>query len=293
MDRLLTSFDIDYTHYWYKNDPLGELPGSINVDNIFLDTGIEALPDGLERDPAGNVVTLDGEIVAVDGTTITADELLAAAIAADPEADPEEILMEIMPLFDPDQSGDNFEPGPEGDGLWQEGEPVRDRGHKLLVNPRLGVPFRIGDAIDVLPELGYHGTFYQSKFQGFNQRSMITGRLDVRSRLRKVVDVPWIGGVDHLVEPQFTAFGIVNVSGDDESNPLFMAQPAVAQERIRQLALNSVIRDSADRIPDTHGFLVGVSNRFYSIEPEPGTEEEEAEDGELTEADLVYGEEDE
>jgi lipopolysaccharide export system protein LptA len=293
MDRLLTSFDIDYTHYWYKNDPLGELPNSINVDNIFLDTGIEALPDGLERDPQGNVVTLDGEIINNDGTTITAAELLAAAIAADPEADPEEILMEIMPLFDPDQSGDNFPPGPEGDGLWQEGEPVRDRGHKLLVNPRLGVPFRIGDAVDVLPELGYHGTFYQSKYQGFNQRSLITGRLDVRSRLRKVIDVPWIGGVDHLVEPQLTYFGIANVSGDDDSNPLFMAQPAVTQERIRQLALNNVIRDPADRIPDTHGFLVGVSNRFYSIEPEPGTEEEEAVDGELTEDALAYAEEDE
>jgi lipopolysaccharide export system protein LptA len=277
--RLLTSLDVRYIHFWYKSDPTDELPGSVVVDDLFLDTGIEALPDGLERNDNGDIVTEEG-IVRRDGTVITIDEVLdaeeEAADLADEEFDRAERRMELLATdFSLDQSGDNFPPGPEMDGLFQEGEPLADRGHRLLVNPRVALPFRLGDAIEVFPELAYHGTFYQTRLQSFAQRSLISGRVDVRSRLRKTVDLPFgMGAADHLMEPRFTFYGIASLS-DSDSNPLFVPQPFVSQERIRQLDIENVLRDPADRIDHVHGVVLGVSNRFYSIEMEREEEEEE------------------
>jgi hypothetical protein len=101
---------------------------------------------------------------------------------------------------------------------------------------------------------------------------MVTGRLDVSTRLQKMIDVPWYGGVDHLIEPRFTFYGVGNFTGD-ETNPLFVPQPFVNQTRVRQLDLDNVLRDYSDRIPTVHGFVIGVSQRFYTAEVEPSDEE--------------------
>jgi len=275
-ERLITSFDVQYIDFWRRQDPLDELPGSVVVDDTFLDTGIDALPDGLERNEDGDIVTTDAEILQRDGGVITAQEVLAQMLAQDPTLDPLATLDELLAgRFNPDQSMDDAPTGPEGDGAFQEGEPLADKGHRVLVNPRLAAPFRLGDTLEVFPELGYHGTFYQTTLQGFSQRNIVTGRLDLRSRLRKVLDLPFgMGAADHLVEPRFSYVALQNVGASDDTNPLFIPRPLVTQQRLRQFEIDNVLRDPADRIDDFNGFQLGVSNRFYTIEPEPEPGEE-------------------
>jgi lipopolysaccharide assembly outer membrane protein LptD (OstA) len=269
LSRVITSFDVDYTHFWNQNDAIDERRTATVVDDLFLDTGIDALPDGYERNDNGQLVTLDGRIISRDGTVITAAEVTAGA---DPMADPDQLALQLADTFNPDQSGDNASlglGGAEGDGVFQEGEPVADRGHRLLVNPRVGVPFRIGDALELYPELGYHGTFYQTHLQSFSDRQLATGRVDLRSRLRKTLDFPFeMGQMYHLMEPRLSYYAIADI-GDDERNPLFIPGTAVPQERIRQLELDAVLRDPADRIRHRHGVTAAVANRFYTIELEP------------------------
>jgi len=44
-----------------------------------------------------------------------------------------------------------------------------------VLNPRLALPFRIMDTVEVYPELAYHGTFYQTDSQSGEIRNLLTG----------------------------------------------------------------------------------------------------------------------
>lgn len=275
-DRLLSSFDVRYTNFWHQESPLKSRPGGVPVNGMFLDTGIDALPDGMEYNSQGLLVRADGSIVQPDGTVVTKAQLIAQAQAGLPPGQTLTAaqLAQIDQLTNPDAHGDDYPPGPEGDGVFQEGEPLLDTGHRLILNPRLALPFRLFDAVEVYPELGYHGTFYQTKNIGSAERSMVTGRLDLRMRLHRTLDVPWIGAVDHLVEPRLTFYGVGNLTGDSK-NPLFVPTPFVPQVRLRQLEVDNVLRDPSDRIPSQNGVILGVSQRFYSWENEPDQEDVE------------------
>jgi lipopolysaccharide assembly outer membrane protein LptD (OstA) len=286
-DRLVTSFDVDYTHYWRQTDPRELLPTAVDVDGVFLDTGIDAIPDGLERNGQGAVVTLggvtDGSIIFPDGTTITAMDILTAT----PDIDP----TELADLFNPDQNADTFPLGPEQNGVFDEGEPIADKGHRLLVNPRIATPFRLFGALEAYPEVAYHGTFYQSDNLGFSQRSLLMSKIDLRSRMNKRFNMPFgQGTVEHVLEPKFTYYSVLDLSTDNLT-PIFMPGTAVPQERIRQLSLDNVLRDPADRINTLHGAVFGVSNRFYTLEPEPDymAEGEEPEEGSLWVPNRLFG----
>ncbi len=264
-DRLVTSFDLDYTHYWRQTDPRELYPTAVDVDGVFLDTGIDALPDGVERNQQGGLVTLggvtDGSIIFPDGTTITAADILAES----PDIDP----MELADLFNPDQNVDNFPPGPERNARFDEGEPIADKGHRLLVNPRIAAPFRLFGGLEVYPEVGYHGTFYQSDNLGFSQRSLLMSKIDLRTRLTKRINLPFEQGtLEHVLEPKFSFFSVLDLSSDTLT-PIFLPETAVPQRRIRQLSLDNVLRDPADRVRQINGAVLGVSNRFYTLEPEP------------------------
>jgi lipopolysaccharide assembly outer membrane protein LptD (OstA) len=203
--------------------------GSVVGDDLFLDTGLDALPT--EREPGW--------------------------LAPPPDTDPHE---------------DNFDAltgsGTEGDGRFQEGEPLLDRGQRLLVNPRLAVPLRIADVAEVRTEVGYHGTYYNTKAQSFETRHLGTAQLDVRTRLRRQLELPLGGGpATHLLEPRLAWTGITDVSQDD--NPLLVPRTAVLQERIRQLELGNVLRDPSDRIAETNAVTLAFGNRLFVPTP-PG-----------------------
>jgi len=176
----------------------------------------------------------------------------------------------------PDQHRDDFATsgGTEGDGTFQEGELLGDRGHRMFLHPKLSMPFSVG-GVEVVPEVGYHQTLYQTDAQSFEERGMVTGRLDVRTRLRRAFSAGWMERpVTHLLEP-FVSWGLVEQT-TQRDNPLFIPRTALSQERIRLLDLDNVTGDPADRVESFHGFTVGVRNAFLgrslvsTTDPETG-----------------------
>jgi lipopolysaccharide assembly outer membrane protein LptD (OstA) len=162
-----------------------------------------------------------------------------------------------------DQNNDDFATtgGPEGDGQFQEGELLGDRGHRVFLYPRLSAPFRIADMVEVVPEVGYHTTLYETEGQSFEERGMVTGRLDVSTQLRRSFAPGFVSRpVTHVVEP-FLSWGIVQQTSQD-ANPLFIPDTAEPQERLRLLELDSVTGDPADRVESFHGFTIGVRNEL-------------------------------
>jgi len=189
-------------------------------DDLFVDTGIDGVPNFREQDSFGNVTS-------------------------------------------PDRHGDNFATtgGPEGDGVFEEGELLGDRGHKLDLHPRLALPFRILDQVEVVPEVGYHSTLYDTSAQGFESRGMVTGRLDVRTRLRRSFAPGFVSRpITHIAEP-FFSWALVQQTGQ-RGNPLFVPATARPQERLRLLDLDDVTGDIADRVEGFDGFTVGVRNEL-------------------------------
>ena len=63
--------------------------------------------------------------------------------------------------------------GTEGDGFFQEGEPLTDRGHRLLLQPRLALPLDCR-GVSLVPEVGWHETLYDSRVRDFRERGFVT-----------------------------------------------------------------------------------------------------------------------
>jgi len=248
--NLKVSFDTDYSYFYTRKTGAERFGPRQLVDGVFVDTGIEAIPDGEERDEFGNVVSADGtEVTLQNGDVITAAEYM---LALPPGS-----------VVSPDGSMDNFAPGPENDGVFEEGEPLAAGGHRLTLNPRLAYPMRIADLVEVYPEIGWQGTLYDTEILGSEMRNLFTAQLDLRTRLRRVLELPFgMGDATHLVEPRFNFTAVSDQSQED--NPLFTPQPFVIQQRLRQLELMNVTRDSADRIPEALAVTIGVGQRMYT-----------------------------
>ena len=222
--RLLGTMGVQYAYFRPWEDPRKKYPTALVGGNgLFLDTGIDGIPDARERNAAGQ------RGVSADG------------------------------------SGDDFltsSNGTEGDGRFEEGEPLADRGHRMLFTPRLSYPTRLGDALEVLPEVGWYETLYDSNVTGFQTRGLFTARLDLRSRLRGSFELPFgIGSVVHLLEPRL---GWALVSSTSQANdPLFVPGTSFPQQRVRQFDLDNVTLDPADRIQRFNGVTLGLGNRLY------------------------------
>jgi lipopolysaccharide assembly outer membrane protein LptD (OstA) len=192
---------------------------------VFSDTGIDGLFDARERGPTG---------ATPDGT---------------------------------DRDLDNFATtgGTEGDGIFQEGELLADRGQRASFNPRLAAPFRLGDYAEVYPEAGWSQTLYGSDALGFEERGIATARVDLRTRLRGRFG----DSVTHLLEPRL-GYAFTSQTGQS-GNPLYVPRAAVEQQRLRELDLENVTRDPSDRIPEFNGLTVALANRFWGALGENGT----------------------
>ncbi|MDH3211065.1 MAG: LPS assembly protein LptD [Myxococcales bacterium] len=201
--------------------PLAPLPGGAEVvgNDLFLDTGIDATPNAEERDPATG--SFDAS----------------------------------------DHHGDDFAPanpaGTEGNGVFDEGEPLADRGQRFEIAPRLALPWRLGDVAELYPEVSWVQTLYASHAQGFEERGLLTVRADLRTRLRRRFGT----SLTHVLEPRVGYAFVRKTSQSD--NPLYVPATAVPQERLRQLDLGNVVRDPADRIGRFNGVTLGFGNRIF------------------------------
>jgi lipopolysaccharide assembly outer membrane protein LptD (OstA) len=219
---LVASADVEYVNFQRWGDP-NEAMRELLVGDFFYDTGEDGIANSQERDSAGNQNPAIPDIHS-DGTPLV-----------------------------PGRS--------ENNGAFDEGEPLADQGHRVVARPRLAYPFRLADVVEVVPEIGWYGTFYDTHRIGTDARNLFTGRLDLRTRARGELDLPFgMGRAGHWIEPHVSW---VVVQGDDDgNNPLLIPSTAVPQDRLRQLAVDNLILDPSDRLSDLNSLVFGVGQRF-------------------------------
>ncbi len=177
-------------------------------------------------------------------------------------------------IFDPDETGfplagtndphrDDFvliPGGTEGDGIFQEGELLADRGHRVELEPRLSLPLRLG-IVELLSEAGVReALYYTHEFSG-ESRTAFTGRVDARTRFGRRFELGQ-ARLDHLVEPG-VAFGLLETH-ETEDRPLFVPQAAVRPRRIIAGDLRTLLREPTDRLEDERVLTASVGNRLYT-----------------------------
>lgn len=154
----------------------------------------------------------------------------------------------------------------EGDGVFQPGEPLDESGTRLVLHPRLARPFALGRFLELVPEIGWSQSLYQSDSQQFAERGLATARAELRSRLERDFIGQEGGALRHVIEPRLSwAFVKDDWAGRDQRhNPLFVPATDVQQIRFRTLSLESVTRDPSDRIEDANQVVLALGQRFFS-----------------------------
>jgi len=149
----------------------------------------------------------------------------------------------------------------EADGLFQEGEPLRDRGQRLVLAPRLARPLRIVPGVELRPELGYTQILYDSRRDGFDEQGLLSARVDLESTLRGRFGGVHGPATTHLLRP-FASWVLLR-SRSQAGSPVFVPPSVTPQERLRQLEAGNLSRDPSDRVADANRIVVGLGNRFY------------------------------
>lgn len=223
---------------------------AVDFSAVRFDSLNPSISDDLEL----TLVTSDGHFYDT-GTDGLAND-------ADGFEDDQEEQGRKLGIVGPNKNRDDFgvdEDGTEGDGKFQEGELLADRGYRMSLTPRLAAPLRFWDALELMPEVGWYQTFYDAEEAGGASRGLATARLDLRTRLRGE-----LFGMRHLLEPQLGWVMVEEVAGgSQQDNPLFTPRGAILQQRLRQLDLDNVTRDPSDRIEEENAVLLAFNNRFY------------------------------
>ena len=227
LEQLVPSFDVRYTYFGQYENP---------NKSFALDTKAS---DGMGGLFPGLTLSADGLFYDV-GADALPNEQEEQGAGGDPHAD--DFL----------NTG-----GSEGNGRFDEGEPLADRGHRLKLNPRFAMPWRLGNYFEVYPEVAWRQTFYDSRVRGRESWGSLTGRVDLRTRLRRSLGKDVI----HIMEPRI-GYAVLTTPSF-AGIPLFTPRTALPQMRMRGLNLDNVTRDGADRLDAFNGLTWGIGNRFY------------------------------
>ena len=165
-------------------------------------------------------------------------------------------------LFDGTQPRNFLEANGEGDGIFQPGEPLAERGARLVLHPRLSRSFQIANFLEVVPEVGWQQTLYRTTGHQFAERGLVTARTDLRTRLLRDYDRDDGSIVRHVVEPKL-GWALVS-QRRQEHNPLFVPRGGVEQTRLRTLSLENVTRNPSDRTQSTNKLVLGLGQRFFA-----------------------------
>jgi lipopolysaccharide export system protein LptA len=149
--------------------------------------------------------------------------------------------------------------GLEGNGLFDEGELLADRGHRVDLYPRLSLPAQLGP-FEALVEGGLRETLYFPVEGDTSSRTLWTGRADVRTHLEGGFDL-FGASVRHVIEPAVSG-GFVSPQSQDR-NAFFIPQGAVRQERIRDGDARARLRNPTDRIDDEKFIITALTQRFF------------------------------
>lgn len=148
-----------------------------------------------------------------------------------------------------------------GNGVFEPGEPIRERGLRAVIHPRLTRRFHLGRFGNLTPEIGWRQSLYRTDQQQFGERGLLTSRLEWRNPLVREFARERGGMLRHVVEPRL-GWALVS-SRQQDRNPLFTPRGVVEQARLRSLSLESITRDPADRIESANRVVAAVGQRFY------------------------------
>ena len=148
----------------------------------------------------------------------------------------------------------------QGDGFFQEGEPLADYGHRFEIHPRLSMPLRLG-LLENFGEVGYRATVYSPDRGDSETRGLFTARVDSRMRFIKALQVG-NRSINHIVEPG-VSFGVIS-DEDQDDNPLFIPNSGVRQRRLINKDLRGLLWNPADRVEQERLLLFSVANHFYA-----------------------------
>ena len=148
----------------------------------------------------------------------------------------------------------------EGDGIFQEGEPLADSGQRLDFFPKLSLPVQLG-VVEALAEGGVRETLYFANYAGnTTSRTLFTVRGDARTRFGRNFAVGTLP-LSHIIEPRIAYAGVFAPNQSD--NPLFIPEPARVEPRLIDGDIRLVTEDPSDRVPDGSLLQLQVSNRLY------------------------------
>jgi len=285
-DRWLFSNGFLWTHQG-PSDRFALLAGARIADDL-QNPDIEDRDEYmLQRLPEVQLSSLTGAVPGIPGLVATAD---VEFINFDPYLDPDRRFDQSFLVDDLfyDTGIDSIVTGKErnsagmrvpfdihGDdgvteinGRFEEGEPIADGGQRITVQPRISYPIHLWNALHLVPEVGYYGTFYWSDRVGKHLRNLLTARGSMRTRLQR--EIPWFfrsDTADHIVEP-FLGYAVVSDASQND-NPLWVPRTAVPQKRLRHIEPSNLLLDPADRIGEVSSAFAGVENRF--LHPKRGT----------------------
>ena len=230
----------------------------------FAEVRGDVLP-GAATGPLGIEARFDSELIRFSGLRTTESELNTFLTdPADTRADVEALLIRGDARFYDigfNRIFDGTSTDGENDGVFQPGEPIAERGTRVVLHPRLARSFQIGRMVEFAPEVGWHQTLYESNAQKFAERGLLTARAELRSRLARDYFGEDGRAVRHVIEPRL-GWALVS-QRRQRGNPLFVPAASVAQTRLRTLSLENVTRNPSDRIESANQIVLGVGQRFF------------------------------
>ncbi len=235
----------------------------------FAEVRGDVLP-GAAVGPLGLEARFDSELIHFSGLRTTESELNSFLTRpTDVPADVEDLLVRRDARFYDIGFNRRFDgPPPDGvpingeaDGIFQPGEPLADRGTRVVLHPRIARPFKIGRMLEFAPEVGWQQALYQSSGQKFAERGLITARAEFRGRLARDYFGKEGVALRHVIEPRL-GWALVS-QRRQRGNPLFVPSPSVAQTRLRALSLENVTRNPSDRVEAANQIVFGLGQRFF------------------------------
>jgi lipopolysaccharide assembly outer membrane protein LptD (OstA) len=243
----------------YADDIQG--PNDADRDDVLLQRWTELRADaqpGVLRGPFGIEARVDSELIHFAGLRNPGDDLAGQQPGAGPP------VRSDGRFYDLGINGqlDAIPSEGQGDGIFQPGEQLAERGTRVVIHPRIARAFEIGHLAEFVPEVGWQQTLYRTNATQFAERGLLTARAELRSRMAR--DYFGLSGkaIRHVVEPRL---GWAYVSDrHQKSNPLFIPKGSVSQDRLRALSLENVTRNPSDRIDETNQLVLGLGQRFFS-----------------------------
>ncbi|GEM_PF-828667 len=246
--------------------PAGTKPDFVDADATVLQRFGEAALDiqpATAVAPGGVQFLLDADVVHFRSLR-NHEEVLENQLASNPSVGDGHFYDigadGITPQGVPQPDGIPFDAG-AGNGVFDPGEPIRERGVRAVIHPRLSRPISLGRFGAFTPEIGWRQSLYRTDQQQFGERGLITARAEWRNQLVRDFDLAKGRKLRHVIEPR-VGWAYVSARQQDR-NPLFTPRGVVEQSRLRTLALESITRDPSDRIESANRVVVGVGQRFW------------------------------